>query len=95
MFNPNGYMRFKTALGTETDINVHVKISGPICVWLDGGSKLYLPNQEQIKKQSWFKEYVKKYGEYQGLFQRDTKIEIPGEAKPENKLNWQFNFTLL
>ena len=86
--NPNGYMRFKSALGAETDIDVHVKISGPICIWLDGRNKLYLPNQELIKKQSWFKEYVSKYGEYQGVFQRDTKIEMPDSEEKPNKLQW-------
>lgn len=85
---PNGYMRFKTSLGTETDVDVCVKISGPICIWLPNEQKLYLPSQDKMIKQDWFKSLVKNHGEYQGLFQRDTKIEIPGEAQPNNKLNW-------
>jgi hypothetical protein len=91
---PNGYIRFKTALGTETDIDVHVKISGVICIWIgqfidgDGQPREYLPDQEAMKKMSWWKELVRKYGEYQGIFQRNSKIEIPGEEAKPNKLNW-------
>ncbi len=85
---PNGYMRFKTTLGTETDVNVHVKISGNICIFLPNDQKLFLPNQDKMNKQDWFKSLVANHGEYQGVFQRDTKIEIPGEAKPANKLQW-------
>jgi hypothetical protein len=85
---PNGYMRFKTALGTETDVNVTVKISGPICIFLPNEQKLFLPSQDKMTKQDWFKSLVKNHGQYQGLFQRNVKIEIPGEAEPENKLNW-------
>lgn len=88
VINPNGYMRFKSALGTETDIDVHVKISGPICIWLNNGTKLYLPNQDKMKEQNWFKEFVDKYGEYQGIFQRDTKIEMPDSEEKPNKLQW-------
>ncbi len=88
MINPNGYMRFKTALGTETDIDVCVKISGNICIFLPNEQKLFLPNQNKMAKQDWFKSLVENHGKYQGIFQRDTTIEISGEAKPENKLNW-------
>jgi hypothetical protein len=85
---PNGYMRFKSSLGNNKDIDVHVKISGPICIWLEGGTKLYLPSQELIKKQDWFKDLVKKYGEYQGIEQRDTVIEMPDSEEKPNKLQW-------
>jgi hypothetical protein len=85
---PNGYLRFKTALGTVTDISVCVKISGNICIWLPNEQKLYLPSQDKMNKQDWFKSLEKNHGEYQGLFQRDTKIEIPGEPEPANKLQW-------
>lgn len=85
---PNGYMRFKTALGAETDINVHVKISGPICIFFPNKEKMFLPSQDKMNKQDWFKSLVTNHGEYQGLFQRDITIEIPGEAQPNNKLNW-------
>jgi hypothetical protein len=85
---PNGYMRFKTALGTETDVNVHVKISGNICIFLPNDQKLFLPNQDKMAKQDWFKSLVANYGEYQGLFQRDTKIEMPDSEEKPNKLQW-------
>ncbi|MEE9437582.1 MAG: hypothetical protein V3V14_01200, partial [Saprospiraceae bacterium] len=62
MIEPNGYLRFKTELGTETDIDCNVKISGPICIWLGGHieaevkhQKLFLPNQEKMATHSWFK----------------------------------------
>lgn len=91
---PNGYVRFKTSLGTETDIDVHVKISGVMCVWIgqfiggDGEPKVFLNNFEAMKKMPWWKELVRKYGECQGVFQRNSKIEIPGEEAKPNKLNW-------
>jgi hypothetical protein len=91
MIIPNGYIRFKTELGTETDINVHVKISGNMCVWYSdetGDYRRFVPDFESLKKCDWFKELIKKYGRCQGIFQRVTKIEMPGEPKPNNKLNW-------
>ncbi len=95
MIEPNGYLRFKTALGTETDIDCHVKISGPMCIWIgqyiEGEvrtQKIFIPNQDNIKKYSWFKECVKKYGEYQGVFARISKIVVPGEEDVVKKPAW-------
>jgi hypothetical protein len=85
---PNGYLKFKTALGTETEVNVCVKISGPICVFLPNNQKLFLPNQNKMQKQEWFKSLVQNHGEYQGLFQRDTQIEMPDSEEKPNKLQW-------
>ncbi len=87
MIKPNGYLRFKTALGAETDIDCAVKISGPMCIWI-GKEKIFIPNQEKIKKYDWFKELVSKYGEYQGIFQMVSKIIVPGEEEPDGKPAW-------
>jgi hypothetical protein len=85
---PNGHMLFKTALGTETKVSVHVKISGPVCIWLLDGTKLYLPNMGEIKEQTWYKEYVKEYGECQGIVQDINKVVVPGEVETDRKPNW-------
>ena len=88
MTKPNGHMLFKTALGTETKVNVHVKISGPVCIWLLDGTKLYLPSMTDIKNQDWYKEYTKKHGKCQGVTQDIAKVIVPGKPEPEGKPNW-------
>lgn len=85
---PNGHILFKTKLGIETKVNVHVKISGPVCIWLLDGTKLYLPNMKQIKEQTWYKLYKEQYGECLGIVQDIDNIMVPGEAEPDGKPNW-------
>jgi hypothetical protein len=91
---PNGHLLFKTALGTETEVPVCVKISGNVCVWIgqfidgDGTPKVYLPSQGHIKEASWYEELVRKYGECQGIMQDINKVVVPGEPEPDGKPNW-------
>ena len=88
---PNGYIRFKTSLGIETDIECHVKVSGVMCVWYsdDSGKKMiFVPDRETMKCYSWFKDLVKEHGECQGIFQNVNKIIIPGEEEIERKPEW-------
>lgn len=87
MIKPNGHLRFKTALGAETNIDCHVKISGTICVWYDGKNTAFIPSFYGIKKYEWFKELEKNHGKCQGLFQKD-KIVIPGEEGEEQRPDW-------
>jgi hypothetical protein len=94
MIEPNGHLLFKTALGTETKIDVHVKVSGPVCIWIgqfidgDGTPKVYLPSQGHIREASWYEELIRKYGECQGIIQKINKVVVPGEVEPDGKPNW-------
>jgi hypothetical protein len=85
---PNGHLLFKTALGTETTVDVHVKISGNVCVWLLDATKVYLPSQGWIKEEEWYGVYVRQFGECQGIIQKLNKVVVPGEVAPDGKPNW-------
>jgi hypothetical protein len=87
MIKPNAQLKFKTALGAETNVECHVKISGTICVWFDGENKMFMPSFSSIKKCDWFKDLEKNHGKLVGLFHKD-KVVIPGEEEEAQRPDW-------
>ena len=60
---PNGHLLFKTALGTETKVYCHVKISGIMKVWYGDNQEVFVMGFSSLPKLAWFKELVAKHGE--------------------------------